>query len=325
MIDKPIYLPNRQHYQLEEVARAIADIFPDKPNDAKGIDCLSKKVLAPPRLRFESGSASRPLYLYVAKSFSQKANLTKEDREKLGSMLPRLPQISHFMSDSDIELFFEKYYELQNRPTWEPDITSPAARQMMKEDYDTRVKKHCDYYLSKIATGIFSAFDERLTMLSGMECNAQKIALITKKDAIAYLNLLNLAVVFKDIINSNNSILDREIIDQENLNISHSFLKIDSKIPKIRREKRDSLTQAIEDFQKEFPNNWTPLSMWNHFIKMANMREPPFTRLVDDRIYWKDSKNSRGINLKALDARLRRQEKKLKKPNSEAACDNKTN
>lgn len=317
MIEKPIYIQNQSHYRLKDVARAIADTFPSEPSNAKGIDCLTKKVLAPARLRFESNPNKKAQHLYLAKSFLQKSDLTNEDRKRLKLMLPILPEISHFMTTSDIEKFFDKYYEVQNRPTWEPDITSTNDRQMLKNDYDQRVICHCKNFLSKVTEGVFSAFDEKFTMLSGKEHDAQKIAFVTQGDVIKYFKLLNLELRFENIENSGETILDREILAEEKVSIAPARPSIDCNKSKKRKDKRDPLTQAIEDYQKEFFNIWTRMSMWIHFQKMAKNGEPPFIRCVDDRIYWTASAKSRGINRKALFARLDRQEEKANELNSE--------
>ena len=115
-------------------------------------------------------------------------------------MLAELPEVSHFMSNEEIENFFDKYYKLPNRPQWEPEITSPADRKALQADYDKRVARHCEDYVSKVKDGTLRLLDKDLTFLSVQESTAyylQSKAVVTKADAIKFMEVLGVNLGFQ--------------------------------------------------------------------------------------------------------------------------------
>lgn len=284
MIIANIYLPDLSHYQLVDIAREIANQKPSAPNNATGLDCLCKKLIAPFRLD------SEPLYLFRVKDFTIKSELTDDDKKILKTMLMELPIVSHFMSIEEIELFYEQYYKIPNRPTWEPEITSPSDRSAMKLDYDRRVKEYCEDFLSIVKTGIGRVLDKNFNFLSIHKLTndlSKEAAYVTKEDAIKICNQIGIDLLFKD-----------SAYISKDLNLKTST----------RSDKRDLLTQAIENYQKQFANNWTPQSMWLAFSEMAKKKTPPFTKHEGNLLFWTDDGGRpHHQSLRALKARLDRQ------------------
>lgn len=310
MFDKPVYLPDRTHYKLDEVARAIADLFPENPDNTKGVDCISEKLLAP--IGYQSELDPEPLNLYIAKFFARKSALTKDDRERLSLMLPRLPEISHFMSAEEIRLFFDQYYQIPSRPSWEPSITTPSDRQRMAEDYQKCVNTHSENYINKVKNGTFNAMDNKLSILSGNEPNARHIAIMTKEDAIGYIKFLKLKLIIKDHLHEKSFINNQETNKNESAKYIHSKNSASTKNTLTRKSKRDLLIQAIENFQKNSGQHWTVQSMWLEFQKMAKKQEAPFISSAKGVVNWQDDQQRpHSLTLKALKARLDRQEERL--------------
>ena len=188
MTNQCINLPDKKHYRLEEIAKAIVG-FSREMGDEKGIDCIKRKLTIP-KLSIDPS----PQYLFRLKGLSGSLRLNDRDRKALASILPELPEISHHMESKDIEKFFEEYYKIPSRPCWEPDITSPNDRIQRRHDFDERVKAHCNNFLSRAQAGYYHLFDSDLTVLTGSKqflAHSQQ-ALVTQQDAIKFLKHLEL-------------------------------------------------------------------------------------------------------------------------------------
>ena len=188
ILDTTLLIPDKPYFMLDELAEIIANKIPKEPNNSRGINCLSRKLIA--KYQFNNS----PQYLYRIKGLVPTSSLMPDDRKQLELMLVDLPEINHFMSTEEIDHFFDGYYQHLDRPAWEPEITMPADRQAMQIDYHSRVAKHCENYLLKVRDGTLRLLDKNLAFLSGKEATAyyQMIASVTKADAIKFLEALGL-------------------------------------------------------------------------------------------------------------------------------------
>lgn len=342
MFDKAAHLPDRTHYKLEEVARAISDITHEIPDDIKGINCIKEKIIPSPYQQMNG--SSKPLFLYIADHLHKKDKLSEIDRITLTDILTKLPEVSNFMSNEKIEFFFDAYYKVTNRPLWEPKLTSPADRERIHNDYKNRIQGHCNLLLKKVGDSVFNALDSKLSIISGLEYNAINDAYISKDDVINHFKSLNLKIRFilDESILITNSIADtprmdisksaeeKEINKTNEINlepktstintVNESITKETSTIEfvkkndegitqlsskPIRNKKRDLLTQAIEDHIKKHGEDYTSESMWSEFCKMGKQGMHPFSYKNNDLCFEVGDRFA-NINLKALKGRIYR-------------------
>jgi hypothetical protein len=183
-----IHLPEKTHYRLEEIAEAIEG-FPPQAGMKKGIDCVDRKYLP------KNFWLKKPDYSRRLKGLVSSTPLTAEDKVELGRLLPLLPEITDNMSDEEIDIFFDEYYKIQNRPNWEPGIQAPSDRQKKQDAYDKRITEHCQNFISKVQSGHYHLFDSDYNVLRGVDLHpyfAQKHALVTREDASKYLKQMEL-------------------------------------------------------------------------------------------------------------------------------------
>jgi hypothetical protein len=307
MSNRYINLPVQPYYRLEEVVKAIEG-FPPKYGEENGINCISRKLLSKQIL-----SNNAPEYLYKAKGFVPSTSLNDSDRERLSDLLTQLPDISHNMSNEEIENFFEEYYKIPNRPLWEPDITSPHERHRQQQDYDERLKEHCDNFISRVKSGHYHLFETDLTVLRGSKlypAYAQKHALVSQADTIKFIKHLELNYFLDPSI-------DNILVTFTQDNASIDCMPVSTKVTENvkasskRASRRDAITQAIDDFERQYPDNCSPEAMWAHFLEMANKGLYPFLRVVSEEIFWgKTTESSKGLDIKALKGRLHRKSTK---------------
>ena len=272
MTETPAYLPDRAHYKLEVLAHAIAKRIPHEPSDEKGINCIRRKLLSLSRSRFDSN----PKYLFRFKWMECSASLTESERVALKSLLDILPEVSHYMTNDQIEEFFEQYYKLPNRPSWEPDITSPGDRQRMHEEYEKRVIRHYEDLLTMAKEGTIRLLNENSCILTGLELTigyAQRVAIVTKEDGIKFCKLLGIELIIEG---------SEKVSAESSKNIAIPA-EVDKKLPKTQtskkprsKERKDVIAHLIENEIKNNGGNFEYKPIWLSFVKMAKDKEHPF-------------------------------------------------
>ena len=261
------------------------------------------------------------MYLFRVKGIVGKIPLSEVVRKTLRAMLVQLPTISHFMSTEEIEHFFEQYYKLPSRQSWEPEITSPGDRQWMQEDYEKRVARHCEDFLSMANEGAVRLLNENLSILTGSELTigyAQHVAIATKEDGIKFCKLLGIELIIEGSnIVSDQSIQDMTIpaeVDKK------SFKTQTSKKPR-SKERKDAIAHLIH---KEISNNGGNFEfkpIWTSFVKMAKDEEHPFIKFsFEDRcpVFVRANKEE-NLTEKKLKVRLGRLKSKVLAKKSDAS------
>lgn len=127
--------------------------------------------------------------------------MTQEDSDWLEKNRARLPTPYVGMSTDDIENYFQYFYNLKDRPSWEPYIPTPTEHNAYLKELRRRRLKYFQQFAKMQNDGRLTAYNKDLTEVSLRdvrygELNASGIV-TSKRDAITFISMLGLEVELK--------------------------------------------------------------------------------------------------------------------------------
>lgn len=143
--------------------------------------------------RAEAAAPELPLGKQVVE-FSLPYLLDESDRRALEAVLPQLPPLSYPMSVRTAAAFLDAYYDLAERPTWEPILMMAADIERHKGEQARVMERHQRELREAFSAGQVIAVDHHHVrakeLISG--------TFIPREDAIAYLRGHRLAWTDRD-------------------------------------------------------------------------------------------------------------------------------
>lgn len=126
--------------------------------------------------------------------FSLPYLLDERDRRALEAVLPQLPPLSYPMSDEAAAAFLDAYYDLVERPAWEPVLMTAADIERRRAEQVHAMERHQRALREAFGAGQMIAVDRHHVHVKELISGT----FIPREDAIAYLRNHRLARVASD-------------------------------------------------------------------------------------------------------------------------------
>lgn len=233
-----IQLPLGDLIDAWEFTRLIAKTLHPDLRKAKDVECVREKIVA-----------------VRGYDFSQREELTIDDRAQLAALLPHLPPLSAEMTDAEKETFHRAYDLHPDRPAWKPRLLTTAEIQSNPFALSKIQERHLRQLALEVSNGTIQAYDAQRVAVVQMGNGT----FISREHALSYLAVHHFCVNRPDDVASRPNLNRRSNTPRrKSLPISESAASNAAPSPPIGSGMTQSASQKKIDFELPAENQVAP-------------------------------------------------------------------